>query len=100
MFHRRRTLWLLLLSLGLLVCRGGAPIESKVPATEDEVPRLAPQALKALLDAGEKVVIADSRTLWSYNVRHIAEAISMPFKEVGERYDELPRDLTIVFYCT
>jgi rhodanese-related sulfurtransferase len=58
------------------------------------------QELKALLDAGEEVIIADSRSLSSYEERHIAGAISMPLLEVDERYKELPQDAKVVLYCT
>ena len=71
-----------------------------IPATTEEVPRIRVKELKALLDAGEEVIVADSRSLRSYNASHIAGAISMPLLEVDERYDELPKDSKIVFYCT
>ncbi|MGR9036631.1 MAG: rhodanese-like domain-containing protein, partial [Gammaproteobacteria bacterium] len=41
--------------------------------------------LKALLDAGEEVIVVDSRSLESYEARHIVGAISMPLPEVDER---------------
>jgi hypothetical protein len=108
MTYRRSTqrLLLALLLLPLLLaaaCQAGDPAsieEGERPRTEDQVPRMTPDELKALLDAGEEVVIADSRALTPYNVRHITGAISMPLAEVEERADELPRDRTIVFYCT
>ena len=71
-----------------------------IPATTAEVPRLRVKELKALLDAGEEVIIADSRSLKAYEASHIAGAISMPFLEVDKRHRELPKDGKIVFYCT
>jgi hypothetical protein len=71
-----------------------------IPTTTEEVPRIRVKELKALLDAGEEVIIVDSRSLRSYEASHIAGAISMPLLEVDERYDELPKDSKIVFYCT
>ena len=50
--------------------------------------------------ADEEVIIADSRSLTSYEARHIVGAISMPLLEVDERYKELPQEAKIVFYCT
>jgi hypothetical protein len=71
-----------------------------IPATAAEVPRIRVKELKALLDSGKEIVIADSRSLRSYETSHIAGAISMPFLEVDERYKELLKDSKIVFYCT
>jgi rhodanese-related sulfurtransferase len=71
-----------------------------VPTTEQEVPRIAPEALKAKLDAGEDIVIVDARSLAEYETAHIEGAISIPLAEIDNRYNELPRDKGIVLYCT
>ena len=71
-----------------------------IPTTIEEVPRIRIEELKALLDAGEEVIVADARSLDSYQASHIAGAISMPMLEVHERYSELPQEAKIVFYCT
>ena len=70
------------------------------PTTEQEVPRIAPEVLKAKLDAGEDIVIVDARSLAEYETAHIDGAISIPLAEIDSRYDELPRDKEIVLYCT
>jgi predicted sulfurtransferase len=100
--HRNRTV-LLLLALLLLVagaCQPRALAPGEIPTHEDQVPRITPEELKARLDAREKIVIVDSRAQKPYDVRHIAGAISMPLAQVEERADELPKNRTIVFYCT
>jgi len=96
-------LFLVLLFLPAAACRPRAPAaigEGEVPTKRAEVPRITPAELKARLDTREKIVIVDARPLRAYNVRHIADAISVPLQEVEERADELPRNHTIVFYCT
>jgi hypothetical protein len=94
----------LLVLLLLAACQAAnasqASGNESIPTTTEEVPRIRVKELKALLDAGEEVIIADSRTPRSYRASHIAGAISMPFLEVDERYKELPKDAKIVFYCT
>jgi 3-mercaptopyruvate sulfurtransferase SseA len=78
--------------LALVAC------QAKVPAAGKEVPRLTVEEVKALQDAGEKVVIVDTRAPRSYRIRHIPGAVSIPVQEMEERYLELPRDATIAFY--
>ena len=91
---------LLLLTACQVVDASQTASNKAIPATVAEVPRIRVEELKALLDSGEEVIIADSRSLKSYKASHIAGAISMPFLEVDERYKELPKDAKIVFYCT
>jgi len=94
----------LLVLLLLVACQAAdgsqAGSSAAAPATTEEVPRIQVKELKALLDAGEEVIIADARSLTSYEASHIAGAISMPLLEVDERYKELPKDAKIVLYCT
>ena len=101
---RLKIVYALLALLLLAACQSAnasqASRAASAPATVADVPRMRVQELKALLDAGEEVIIADSRSLSSYETLHIAGAISMPFLEVDKRHKELPRDSKIVFYCT
>jgi rhodanese-related sulfurtransferase len=62
------------------------------------VPRINPHELKAVMDAGEAVIVVDTRTREQFEQRHIAGAISMPSDEVHEQYGELPRAGDVVFY--
>jgi rhodanese-related sulfurtransferase len=63
-----------------------------------EVPRISPEELKDRLDNGEAVLVVDSRSLSSFEMGHIAGAISVPDYEVESRLAEFPRDQEIVFY--
>jgi hypothetical protein len=95
----RRLLFVgLFVSVLILVgCQSPAP---SVPATVEEVPRIRAPELRALLDAGEPVVIVDTRGRQLYDQRHISGAISVPEQETDARQGELPRDSKIVLYCT
>jgi len=70
------------------------------PTVAEEVPRIAPQELKAALDAGTHVTVVDARSLEAFNAEHIRGAISLPLTELEQRHNELAKNEAIVFYCT
>ncbi|MDT5159003.1 MAG: hypothetical protein QOC99_2969 [Acidobacteriota bacterium] len=61
--------------------------------------RVTVAELQKMLEDGEAVVY-DTRPKGSYDREHIKGALSMPSGEVDSRVAELPKDKTIVFYCT
>ena len=74
------------------------PTENPGPQSRSEVPRISPEELKDRLDNGEAILVVDSRSLSSFEMGHIAGAISVPDYEVESRLAEFPRDQEIVFY--
>ena len=70
---------------------GGAPSKARVP-------RISVEVAKEMADAGEAVLV-DVRTKGTFELAHIAGAISLPSDEVPDRYDELATDTLIIFYC-
>ena len=83
---------------------GGKPSVSAPPTgtTEvhaDGVRRVTPTQLQAMLADG-RTVIYDTRSKMAYDAEHIKGALSMPYEEVANRAGELPKDKTLVFYCT
>ena len=89
----------LLVSCGALAAYMPEPTATpEIPRRANDVPRIAPEELKARLDNGEEILIVDSRALSLFEIEHIAGAISVPKHEVDERLDEFPRDQEIVFY--
>ena len=68
-------------------------------ATPEEARRVTVEEVKKMLDAG-KAVIYDTRAKAAYDTEHIKGALSMPFDQVGAHITELPKDKTVVFYCT
>ncbi|MBI5058067.1 MAG: hypothetical protein HZB61_15765 [Nitrospirae bacterium] len=72
----------------------------KNAAFEDinSVPRVTSQELKDRLDKGEPILIADVRSVKAYDTMRVAGAVSIPFKEIESRLNDLPRDREIVFY--
>ncbi len=68
-------------------------------ANSDGVQRITTSELKDLMDKGEAYVV-DVRTEASFKAGHIRGAILIPTKDVASRAKELPRDKTIVTYCS
>jgi rhodanese-related sulfurtransferase len=64
----------------------------------EEVERIDRDELRARL-ARREVVVIDVRPAEEYAAGHIAGARSIPFDEIEQRLDELPRDREIVAYC-
>ena len=65
----------------------------------DGVRRVTTAELEELMKQG-KVVVVDVRNKEMYDVGHIPGAKLIPVNEVGERAKELPKDKTIVTYCS
>ena len=82
-----------------------APLATQViPTTErslpySDVPRIsAAEAGGRLGEPG--VIFLDTRSAGVYTQSHIAGAILIEPAEMGERFQELPRDAEIITYCT
>jgi 3-mercaptopyruvate sulfurtransferase SseA len=77
-----------------------APAAKTAPATPaDGARRIDPAELQQMLEGG-RAVVYDTRARASYEQEHIKGALSLPHEEVAARAGELPKDKTLVFYCT
>jgi len=74
------------------------PVAQTSPAG-DGAARITVADLRAALDKGTAVVV-DVRTDDQYKAGHIKGAIHIPETNVAARANELPRDKTIVTYCS
>ncbi len=77
-------------------------VEAAKPPTTvqaDGAKRITTSELQALLDKGQAVVI-DVRNQASYDQGHIRGARLIPSSEIADRTGELPKDKTIVTYCS
>ena len=64
-------------------------------------PRIEVAEAKSMVDAGEAVILdVVASHVWPSMTRIIPGSIRIPPEEVEERYRELPRDKTIIAYCT
>ena len=60
---------------------------------------ITPVELKQRLDAGEKLFILDVREPNEYQINKIAGSTLIPLGELPRRYQELPKDVTIISQC-
>lgn len=65
----------------------------------DGIRRVNVAELQKMVESGS-VVIYDTRAKMQYEQEHIKGARSLPQGEADARAGELPRDKTLVFYCT
>ena len=64
-------------------------------------PRIGVGEAKALADAGEAVILdVVASNVWPSMTRTIPGSIRIPPEEIQKRFGELPRDKTIIAYCT
>ena len=68
-----------------------------IPTEQQPVPSVGVNKAYGLFTAGEATFV-DVRDREAYDKSHIPGAISMPLREIFERYTELSRDHTLVFY--
>ncbi|MBD3320545.1 MAG: hypothetical protein GF350_05550 [Chitinivibrionales bacterium] len=88
----------LILVLVLISCSAQTDLDANQITSANDVQRITFTDAKALLDAGD-AVLYDTRSNASYRVSHARGAISLPAFEVEERYQELPTDKALIFYC-
>ena len=64
-------------------------------------PRIDAAAAKAMTDADEAVILdVVASHVWPSMTRTIQGSVRIPPDEIGNRFDELPRDKAIIAYCT
>lgn len=71
------------------------------PTSPEQMPRISVEELKALMDSGERIAVVDVRPKESFDLGHIAGAISFPWKSqltMGD-VELLPMSLPMVTYC-
>ena len=75
------------------------PLQTQSLAAEPE--RISLEEFKNMFDSEVDMVIVDTRGISSYLEGHIPGAISMRYPdEIRSRNQELPRDKTIILYCS
>ena len=81
-----------------------APVTQATPITAASVPtdgvrRITTVELQGLINRGQALVV-DVRNQASYDAAHIRGARLIPNTQILDRAKELPRDKTIVTYCS
>jgi hypothetical protein len=105
---RRIVISTLLVLLILAGCSTPEPTPTPVPTVaptptpitrSTQIPRISPEDLKERLDNGEDIVIGDTRGKSSYEIKHIAGAISIS-SSVDDSLNKLAWSQEIVLYCS
>jgi rhodanese-related sulfurtransferase len=68
----------------------------------ETVPKISVQDAKKMMDRGEGVLFVDSRNpqAWGSSTSKLPGAVRVPADDVQSHVNELPRDRTIITYCT
>ncbi len=74
--------------------------ETVLEAEKTPMPMVTPQEVKAKLDRGERLLLADVRGASSFKSRHITGAQSMPASEMDAWGPKLGPETLTVFYCS
>jgi len=70
---------------------------NKLPA---HINKINPDELKDLIaNNPDSIYILDIRSAADYAAGHVAGAVNVPFKEVGSKFDQLPKGKTIIVIC-
>ena len=67
-----------------------------------EATRVAVDEVKERMDRGEQFTFLDTRnpTAWAEAETKLPGAIRVPANEVEQHLDQIPRDRTVITYCT
>ncbi len=67
-----------------------------------EATRVTVDELKQRMDRGEQFAFIDTRnpTAWGEAQTKLPNAIRVPADEVEKHLDEIPKDRTVITYCT
>lgn len=75
------------------------PLPSPAPTATDDGVSLVNVGEAWALMAADEAALVDVRPPGNYKEERIAGSISMPLDEIAERWQELPADRLLIFYC-
>jgi rhodanese-related sulfurtransferase len=67
-----------------------------------ETTRITVDEVKQRMDRGEQFAFVDSRNpqAWAESDKKLPNAIRVPANELEQHLDEIPKDRTVITYCT
>ena len=67
-----------------------------------EATRIMVDEVKERMERGERFAFVDSRnpTAWAESDKKLPAAIRVPADQLEQHLDEIPRDRTVITYCT
>jgi rhodanese-related sulfurtransferase len=72
---------------------------ASVPKTADELQVILPEELKAMMEGGADIVIADAQPKEAFVLGHITGAVNVPWDMKIKSSGGLPKDKLVVVYC-
>ena len=79
-----------------------SPVPHSQPAptiVQQAVPLIEVGDLQAMIANNAPVLLLDVRTPDEYRQGHIPGAVLMPVSSIADRYQSIPKDVTLVVYC-
>jgi rhodanese-related sulfurtransferase len=67
-----------------------------------EATRITTDEMRERLDRGEQFTFVDTRnpTAWGESDKKLPNAIRVPADELAQHLNEIPKDRTVITYCT
>ncbi|MGI8633231.1 MAG: MBL fold metallo-hydrolase [Solirubrobacterales bacterium] len=65
----------------------------------ERIPKLTPDDLAGMRDEGEDPMVLDVRARDEYATQHLPDSRNIPYQELTERLDEVPRDRRVATIC-
>jgi len=75
------------------------PAPSETPVPPDDAPRITLEEAKKAYDEG-KAFIIDARAEEAYKMEHIKGAVNIRHDNLDAMLKQIPRDKTIIVYCS
>lgn len=72
---------------------------AEIPESADQIQRIKPEALKALIDGGADIVVVDNQPAEAYAMGHIKGAVNLPWEMQIRSLGGLPMNKLLVLYC-
>lgn len=74
-------------------------MQAKKPTKEEEIQKIKPEELKALIDGKADLVVVDNQPKGAYDQGHVPGAINFPWAMEITDVSGLPKDKLLVLYC-
>jgi len=93
--------WVAVLAVGLLAAWiGWKFVQRQRFLRKLAVARIAPEELRRMLEAGEKLVVVDVRSALESDADSVPGALRIPLEDLEARQGDIPRDRDIILFCS
>ena len=93
--------WVAVLAVGLLAAWiGWKFMQRRRFLKKLAVARITATQLRAMLEAGEKIVVVDVRSALESTADSVPGALRIPLEDLDTRSDDIPRDQDVILFCS